>query len=43
MALTKDAIIIAVAESNGYPRSQAIELVETLCSGELRDKINKTQ
>ena len=30
MALTKAAIINAVAEANGYPRNQAVELVETL-------------
>jgi len=30
MTLTKDAIISAVAQANGYPRNQAIELVETL-------------
>jgi integration host factor subunit alpha len=30
MTLTKDAIISAVAEANGYPRTQAVELVETL-------------
>jgi len=95
MTLTKDAIISVVAESNGYSRNQAVELVEALieiiklklvagedvlisgfgkfcvkkkserrgrnpatgeamtlearrvvtfkCSGQLRDKINKTQ
>jgi integration host factor subunit alpha len=30
MTLTKDAIISTVAESNGYSRNQAVELVETL-------------
>ena len=30
MTLTKDAIISAVAQANGYPRNQAIELIETL-------------
>jgi integration host factor subunit alpha len=30
MTLTKDTIISVVAESNGYPRNQAVELVETL-------------
>ena len=29
MTLTKDAIISAVAEAVGYPRTQAVELVET--------------
>jgi integration host factor subunit alpha len=93
--LTKEELVNAIAETNGYPRNQAIELVETLlkliksnlasgedvlisgfgkfsvkekrqrrgrnpatgedmmldarrvvtfkCSGQLRDKINKTQ
>ena len=95
MTLTKEHLISAVADANGYPRNQAVELVETLieliksklasgedvlvsgfgkfcvkkkrkrrgrnpatgedmilaarrvvtfkCSGQLRDKINKTQ
>jgi integration host factor subunit alpha len=95
MTLTKEHLVSAVAEANGYPRNQAVELVETLieliksklvsgedvlisgfgkfcvkkkrerrgrnpatgetmmldarrvvtfkCSGQLRDKINKTQ
>jgi integration host factor subunit alpha len=30
MTLKKDDLIIAVAEANGYPRIQAVELVETL-------------
>jgi integration host factor subunit alpha len=30
MTLTKDAIISAVGEANGYPRTRAVELVETL-------------
>jgi integration host factor subunit alpha len=30
MTLTKDAIISVVAESNGYSRNQAVELVEAL-------------
>jgi integration host factor subunit alpha len=30
MPLTKDAIISAVAEANGYPRIKTVELVETL-------------
>jgi integration host factor subunit alpha len=30
MALTKDDLIKAIAESNGYPRDRAQELVETL-------------
>ena len=30
MTLTKEAIISAVAQANGYPRNQAIELIETL-------------
>jgi integration host factor subunit alpha len=30
MTLTKEHLIIAVAEANGYPRVQSVELVETL-------------
>ena len=30
MALTKEHLISAVAEANGYHRNQAVELVETL-------------
>jgi integration host factor subunit alpha len=30
MTLTKEHLISAVAEANGYPRNQAVELVETL-------------
>jgi integration host factor subunit alpha len=30
MTLTKDHLINAVAEANGYQRNQAVELVETL-------------
>jgi integration host factor subunit alpha len=30
MTLTKEHLISAVAEANGYPRIQAVELVETL-------------
>jgi integration host factor subunit alpha len=30
MTLSKDAIISAVAKANGYPRTLAVELVETL-------------
>jgi integration host factor subunit alpha len=30
MTLTKDHLVSAVAEVNGYPRNQAVELVETL-------------
>ena len=30
MALTKEHLISAVAEANGYPRVQSVELVETL-------------
>jgi integration host factor subunit alpha len=30
MTLTKEHLVSAVAEANGYPRNQAIELVETL-------------
>ena len=30
MTLTKEYLISAVAEENGYPRNQAIELVEAL-------------
>ena len=30
MTLTKDHLISAVAEANGYHRNQAVELVETL-------------
>jgi integration host factor subunit alpha len=30
MTLTKDHLVSAVAEANGYPRNQAVELVETL-------------
>ena len=30
MALTKDDLIKAISESNGYPRDQSQELVETL-------------
>jgi integration host factor subunit alpha len=30
MTLTKEHLVNAVAEANGYPRNQAIELVETL-------------
>ena len=29
MTLTKDALINKLAKANGYPRNQAIELVET--------------
>ena len=30
MTLTKEHLVSAVAEANGYPRNQAVELVETL-------------
>ena len=30
MTLTKEHLISAVADANGYPRNQAVELVETL-------------
>ena len=30
MTLTKEYLISAVAEENGYPRNQSVELVETL-------------
>jgi integration host factor subunit alpha len=30
MTLTKEELVNAIAEVNGYPRNQAIELVETL-------------
>ena len=30
MTLTKEHIVSAVAEANGYPRNQTVELVETL-------------
>ena len=30
MTLTKDHLVSALAEANGYPRNQAVELVETL-------------
>jgi integration host factor subunit alpha len=30
MTLTKEHLIIVVAEANGYPRVQSVELVETL-------------
>jgi integration host factor subunit alpha len=30
MTLTKEHLVSAVAEANGYPRNQTIELVETL-------------
>jgi integration host factor subunit alpha len=30
MSLTKDHLVNALAEANGYPRNQAVELVETL-------------
>ena len=30
MTLTKDQLVSAVAEANGYHRNQAVELVETL-------------
>ena len=30
MTLTKDHLISAVAEANGYPRNQSAELIETL-------------
>ena len=30
MALTKDHLVSALAEANGYHRNQAVELVETL-------------
>ena len=30
MTLTKEQLVSAVAEANGYPRIQAVELVETL-------------
>jgi len=30
MTLTKDHFVSALAEANGYPRNQAVELVETL-------------
>jgi len=30
MALTKEQLISAVSEANGYPRVQSVELVETL-------------
>ena len=30
MTLTKEHLISAVAEANGYPRNKAVELVETL-------------
>jgi nucleoid DNA-binding protein len=30
MTLTKDHLVSAVAEANGYPRNKAVELVETI-------------
>jgi integration host factor subunit alpha len=30
MTLTKDNLISAIVEANGYPRNQTVELVETL-------------
>ena len=30
MTLTKDHLVSALAEANGYPRNQTVELVETL-------------
>jgi integration host factor subunit alpha len=30
MTLTKESIVNAVAESNGYPRNKSVELVETI-------------
>jgi len=30
MALTKDHLVSAVAEANGYPRNRSVELIETL-------------
>ena len=30
MSLTKEHLVSAVAEANGYPRNQAVEIVETL-------------
>jgi len=30
MTLTKDNLITALVESNGYPRNQAVDLVDTL-------------
>jgi len=30
MTLTKDALISAVAKANGYPRNQAVELVDII-------------
>lgn len=30
MTLTKDHLVSALAKANGYPRNQAIELIETL-------------
>ena len=30
MTLTKDHLVSALAEANGYPRNKAVELVETL-------------
>jgi integration host factor subunit alpha len=30
MTLTKDDIVKALADENGYPRNQSVELIETL-------------
>jgi integration host factor subunit alpha len=30
MTLTKEDLLIAIAEANGYPRNRSVELVETL-------------
>ena len=30
MTLTKDHLVSAVAEANGYPRNRSVELIETL-------------